>query len=97
MAMSPGTSPRRRPPVHGGRSHPDSTSRRTKRRLESPPTPAGNGTGVARGAAVRFIYENDRGFLWYDADGTGKARAFIPVILFIGIPALNAADIPITA
>ncbi|SFK66396.1 hypothetical protein [Falsiroseomonas stagni] len=66
-------------------------------RLESLPTPAGNGTGVARGAAVRFIYENDRGFLWYDVDGTGKARAPNPVVQSIGIPALNAADIPITA
>lgn len=49
------------------------------RRLESPPTPVGNGMGVAPDATVRFIYENDRGFLWYDADGTGKACASIPV------------------
>lgn len=58
---------------------------------------AANGTGVAPDAAVRFIYETDRGFLWYDADGTGKARASNPVVQSIGIPALNAADIPITA
>ncbi len=58
---------------------------------------AANATGVAPDAAVRFIYETDRGFLWYDADGTGKAYPSVIVAQFVGIPALTAADFEIIA
>lgn len=56
-----------------------------------------NTTGVAPDAAARFIYETDRGFLWYDGDGTGKDYASIPVAQLMGMPTITAADILIIA
>jgi Ca2+-binding RTX toxin-like protein len=56
---------------------------------------ASNATGVAPNAAVRFIYETDTGFLWWDADGDGRGQ--VAVAQFIGTPALTAADIQIIA
>jgi hypothetical protein len=54
-------------------------------------------TGVAPDPALRFIYETDRGFLWYDADGTGKACHSAVIAQFVGHPALTAADIEFIA
>ncbi len=46
----------------------------------------------AESASDRFIYENDRGLLYFDADGSGTSSARVLVAYVVGAPVVNADD-----
>lgn len=57
---------------------------------------AATADGVAPDGVVRFIYETDRGLLWWDADGNGEAPR-VAVAHLVGAPALATAAFTIIA
>lgn len=53
---------------------------------------SGAGVNTAHDADDRFIYNTTTGYLWYDADGTGKTKP-VMVATLQGHPDLSAADL----